>query len=41
MIQVFNIDNQELEHVAEDKIYDEFKAIPGVSTVTIDMLRVE
>lgn len=35
------IDNQELEHVAEDKIYDEFKAIPGVSTVTIDMLTVE
>ncbi len=35
------IDSSELEHVPEDKIYDEFKAIPGVSTVTIDMLTVK
>ncbi len=34
------LDSTELETVSVDKIYEEFKAIPGVSTVTIDMLTV-
>lgn len=34
------LDSTELETVTTDKIYDEFKSIPGVSTVTIDMLKI-
>ena len=34
------LDSTELENVSTDKIHEEFKAIPGVSTVTIDMLSV-
>jgi hypothetical protein len=34
------LDSTELETVSVGKIYEEFKAIPGVSTVTIDMLTV-
>lgn len=32
------LDSTELENVSTDKIYEEFINIPGVSTVTIDML---
>lgn len=35
------LDSTELKTVTTDKIYEEFKAIPGVSTVTIDMLTVK
>ncbi len=34
------LDSTELESVSTEKIEEEFKAIPGVSTVTIDMLTV-
>jgi hypothetical protein len=34
------LDSTELESVSTEKIHEEFKAIPGVSTVTIDMLTV-
>ena len=34
------LDSTELESVSTEKIHEEFKSIPGVSTVTIDMLTV-